>query len=403
VTEESLPFAGLTVIDASSFIAGPAAATMLGDYGADVIKVESPDGGDTFRAFGSSPVIAPHEVNYCWELVSRNKRSIALDLKAQAGRAVFHKLVARADILVTNFPFPVRAKLGLRYADLSSLNPRLIYASLSGYGEAGPDADRPGYDTTAYFARSGLTAATTVEGAPPSFSVPAQGDHPTGTALFAAIMMALWRRERTGQGAEVSTSLLGNGLWANGLVAQGVLIGGTLPPRMPRSQPRTAFPISYLTADGRWMNLAVVNEDRDWPVFCRLVDRPDLAVDPRFADTPTRRAHALALLPLLEAEFAKRTLAEWQALLRGSGITYGFINRVADAVNDAQAEAAGAVRPSVNPAMPRTITNPLRLDFADQRPAGPAPALGQHTDEILREIGLAEDEIAALKQNGSVA
>ncbi len=403
MTEESLPFAGLTVLDASSFIAGPAAATMLGDFGADVIKVESPDGGDTFRAFGSSPVIAPHEVNYCWELVSRNKRSIALDLKLEQGRDVFRRLVARADVLVTNFPFPVRARLGLRYADLAPLNPRLIYASLSGYGESGPDADRPGYDTTAYFARSGLIAATTVEGAPPSFSVPAQGDHPTGTALFAAIMMALLRRERTGKGAEVSTSLLGNGLWANGLVAQGVLLGGELPPRMPRTKPRTALPMSYLTADGRWMNLAVVNEDKDWPVFCRLVGRPDLAADPRFADTPTRRAHAADLMPILEAEFAKRTLEEWQALLRGSGITYGYINRVADAVNDPQAEAAGAIRPSANPAMPRVIANPLRLDFAEQLPAGPAPALGQHTDEILREIGMDEAEIMIVKGARAVA
>lgn len=402
MTEESLPFAGLRVVDASSFIAGPAAATILGDFGADVIKVESPDGGDTFRNFHTSPVIAPHEVNYCWELVSRNKRSIALDLKTPAARAVFHRLVAAADILVTNYPFPVRAKLGLRYADLSALNPRLIYASLSGYGETGPDADRPGYDTTAYFARSGLIAATTVEGAPPSFSVPAQGDHPTGTSLFAAIMMALWRRERTGKGAEVSTSLLGNGLWANGLIAQGVLLGGTLPPRMPRTQPRTAFPMSYLTADGRWMNLAVVNEDKDWPVFCRLVDRPDLAADPRFADTPTRRANALALMPLLEAEFAKRTLAEWQVLLRGSGITYGFINRVSDVVDDPQAEAAGAIRPTANPAMPRAIANPIRVDFAEQRPAGPAPTLGQHTDEILREIGIGEAEVAALRESGAI-
>ncbi len=402
MSQESLPFAGLKVLDCSSFIAAPAAATIFGDYGADVIKVESPDGGDTFRGFGSSPVLAPHEVNYCWELVSRNKRSIALDLKLAEGRAVLHRLVAGADILITNFPFPVRARLGLRHADLAAHNPRLIYASLSGYGESGSDADRPGYDTTAYFARSGLTAATTVEGAPPSFSVPAQGDHPTGTALFAAIMMALWRRERTGQGAEVSTSLLGNGLWANGLVAQGVLLGGELPPRMPRTRPRTAFPMSYLTADGRWMNLAVVNEDRDWPVFCRLVNRPDLAADPRFADTATRRAHALDLLELLEAEFAKRTLDEWQALLRGSGITYGYINRVADAVNDPQAEAAGAIRATANAAMPRAITNPIRLDFAEQRPAGPAPALGQHTDEVLRESGMTDAEIAALRECGAI-
>lgn len=160
--------------------------------------------------------------------------------------------------------------------------------------------------------------------------------------------------------------------------------------------------MSYLTADGRWMNLAVVNEDRDWPVFCRLVNRPDLAADPRFADTATRRAHALDLLGLLEAEFAKRTLDEWQAPLRGSGITYGYINRVADAVNDPQAEAAGAIRPTANAAMPRAITNPIRLDFAEQRPAGPAPALGQHTDEVLRESGMTDAEIAALRECGAI-
>lgn len=403
MAQEALPFEGLKVLDVSSFVAGPAAATILGDFGADVIKVEAPDGGDPFRNFHTSHGVPQHPVNFCWELTSRNKRSIAIDLKSEAGRAVFGRLVQAADILVTNFPPPVRTRLNLTYADMAPLNDRLIYASLTGYGETGPDVDQPGYDATAYFARSGLLDAMTTEGAAPAFSVPGMGDHPTATALFAAIMVALWRRERTGKGAEVGTSLLANGWWANGIIGQAALLDAFLEHRPPRWRPRSALVNQYLTRDGRWINLAMAREEKLWPLFARAIGRPELIDDPRFTDTPARRAHGAELAAILDPIFASRSLTEWEALLKASGITYGIINRLQDAGRDSQAVAAGAIRDTASPAIPRTIANPLRFDFADQRPATPAPELGEHTDAILQEIGASPAEIAALRAAGAVA
>ena len=396
------PFAGLRVLDIGSFVAGPAAATILGDYGADVVKIEPPGEGDPFRAFHASHGVPRHEVNFCWHLASRNKRSLALDLKSADGRAALDRLVAGADILVTNYPPGVRARLRLRYADLAPLNPCLIYASLTGYGESGPDSTQPGYDATAYFARSGLLDSTTYEGAPPSFSVPGAGDHPTATALFASIMLGLWRRERTGKGSEVGTSLLANGLWANGVLAQGALLSAVLPQRPPRTRPRSALANQYRTKDGRWINLAVAREEKLWPVFCGAIGRPELVEDPRFADTPTRRANGAALTAILDPLFDARTLDEWQAAFKAVGITYGVINRLGDVAEDAQAVAAGAVVATAIPGMPRTIANPVRADFARQRAATPAPALGADSDAVLREAGFGPDEIAALRRSGAV-
>ena len=403
MAQEALPFEGLKVLDVSSFVAGPAAATILGDFGADVIKVEAPEGGDPFRNFHTSHGVPKHPVNFCWELTSRNKRSIAIDLKSDAGRAVFRRLVQQADILVTNFPPPVRTRLKLTYADMAPLNDRLIYASLTGYGETGPDVDQPGYDATAYFARSGLIDAMTTEGAPPAFSVPGMGDHPTATALFAAIMVALWRRERSGKGAEVGTSLLANGWWANGIIGQGALLDAYLANRPPRSRPRSALVNQYQTKDGRWINLAMAREEKLWPGFARAIGRADLLEDARFTDITARRANGTALAAILDPIFAAHTLAEWEALLKAAGITYGIINRLQDASHDQQALAAGAIRDTANPALPRTVANPLRFDFADQRPAQPAPALGQHTDTILQELGASPAEIATLRASGAVA
>lgn len=402
MTDESLPFSGLLVLDVATFVAGPAAATILGDFGADVIKVEPPVEGDPFRRFGQSHGVPPHPVNFCWEFTSRGKRSFAVDLKNTQGRAAFERLVAKADIAVVNYPAAVRERLKVRAQDLRPLNDRLIYASLTGYGETGPDAGQPGFDATAYFARAGLLDAMTYEGAPPAFSAPGSGDHATATALFASIMIALRQRDRTGKGAEVGTSLLGNGLWANGILAQGALLGAVLPNRPPRTRPRSAVVNQYRTADDRWLNLTLAREEKMWPVFCKVIGREELIGDPRFKEVPTRRAHGAALAAILDPIFATKTLAEWGALFKSVGITFGDINRLADIAGDPQPEAAGAVRATANPAMPRSIANPLRVDFAEQRAARPAPDLGEHTDAILRDLGYGDSDIAALRKSGAV-
>src|SRR3954466_12914775 len=255
---ESL-FTGLKVIDCASWIAGPAAATMLSDFGADVIKIEPPGDGDPWR---SSQPIPGKKVDYYWQLTSRNKRSLALDLKHPEGQAVLRTLVADADVFITNYPLPVRDRLKLSDGDLLPLNPRLIYASFTAYGEAGEDAAKTGFDSTAYWARTGLMdIVRATEETEPARSAPGMGDHPSATGLYAAIITALYRREKTGRGGVVRSSLLQNGAWANGCFIQTRLFGEAVPHRPPREHAPNALANHYCCRDGRWFIMALFNED----------------------------------------------------------------------------------------------------------------------------------------------
>ena len=396
-----MPLAGLRVLDLASFIAGPVAATVMGDYGAEVIKIEPPGEGDPQRKLGQAQSIPQHPVNFCWHLVNRNKRAVTLDLKHPDGRAAFDRLLATADVMVVNFPLKVRERLKMRYADVKAANPRLIYASMTGYGETGPDADQPGFDSTAFFARSGLLDALTHEGGPPAFSLPAQGDQMTGMNLFAAIAMALLHRERTGEGSEVSTSLYASGLWSNGLLAQGALLGSYVTPRPPRTQPRSALGNQYRTADGRWIQLTIVREDKLWPEFCAAIERTDLMDDPRFDTTDIRRAHAAELTAILDPVCAARPWPEWKQRLRARDITFGLLGVLRDVPDDEQAVASGTVVPSAVEDMPQTISAPLRLSFAAAPTVpGPGPAFGADTDDVLAGLGYSAAEIALMRAGG---
>ena len=286
---------------------------------------------------------------------------------------------------------------------MAGLNPRLIYASLSGFGEAGPDRDQPGFDATAYFARSGLCDQVRYDGQPPHFSLPAQGDRAAAMALLAGIMMALYQRERTGRGTVVTSSLLANGLWSNGVYAQAALLGAFLPLRPPRHNPRSALGNLYQTSDERWLLLSLPMEEMTWPRLCAALEQPQLAGDARFADTAARRANAAALTAILDAAFATNTLAEWSARLKSARLIFSPINRIEDLAADEQAVACGAIVESANPAMPRTLAAPFRLAGATPRIAGEAPSLGEHTDEVLGEAGFSAAEIAKLRKSGTAA
>jgi formyl-CoA transferase len=398
-----LPLSGLRVLDLASFIAGPVATTVMGDYGAEVIKVEPPGEGDPQRKLGQAHSIPQHPVNFCWHLVNRNKRSIVLDLKHDEGRGVFDRLVKTADVMVVNFPLKVRARLRMRYADVAPLNPKLIYASMTGYGEQGPDADQPGFDSTAFFARSGLLDALTHEGGPPAFSLPAQGDQMVGMNLFAAISMALLHRERTGEGSEVSTSLHAGGLWSNAMLAQGALLDAYVTPRPPRTTPRSALANQYKTSDGRWIQLTIAREDKLWPELCKAIERTDLLADSRFQTTDLRRGHATELAAILDRIFAAHPWPEWRKRLRHHDITFGLLGVVRDVPDDEQALANGSIVPSTVPEMPRTISAPIRLSFAPVTVApGPGPAYGQHTDELLAQLGYSTNEIRQLRIAGAL-
>jgi crotonobetainyl-CoA:carnitine CoA-transferase CaiB-like acyl-CoA transferase len=404
--EEPLPLAGLRVLDISSFIAAPAAAVALADFGADVIKVEPPIDGDphrnSYRNASYPQSDPPDDRNFPWQLDGRHKRSIALDLKNDGARTILDRLLQRADVLIVNFPPPARERLRLRWEDIEPINPRLVYCSLTGYGESGPDRDRPGFDITAYFGRSGILDSARYEDGPPGLSLPAQGDRATAMTLVAAILMGLRRRDQTGKGCWVGTSLYANGVWANGTSAAGAVIGAKLPPRQPPDKPRNALTNLYRTKDDRWLQFLMVRDDRLWEKFCAVIARPDLLADPRYAGRAERRAHALDLAAELVQIFAARTYPEWEQALAGTGIPFGVIGRLIDVIDDEQADHAGIFADTTNPEIPRTVNNPIRLGFARPRPAGPPPAVGQHNEEILHETGFSEAEITALKKAGAL-
>jgi crotonobetainyl-CoA:carnitine CoA-transferase CaiB-like acyl-CoA transferase len=402
MTETGLPLAGLRVLDISSFIAAPAAAVVLGDWGADVIKIEGPDGDANRTIMRDSANYPKAEVDYPWQMDSRNKRSLVLDLKQPAARAALDRLLAVSDIVICNFPPPVRDKLKLTYEDMKKVNPRLIYASLTGYGETGPDRDRPGFDVTAYFARSGLLDAQRYEGGPPGVPVPAQGDRATAMTLVSSILLALVHRMKTGEGSWVGTSLLGNGLWSCGVIAQAALVGAFLPPRPPLDRPRSALGSIYRTADDRWIQLTIVREDKLWAPLCRALGKLELIDDPRFAEIDERRRQSAALAAIFRELFATKPYDHWREALAAQEITFGVISRPQDIPDDLQAVHAGAVVETAIPTLPRTIANPIRTSFAEQRIAHTAPKLGQHTDEVLGEVGLTADEIKGLRSSGAV-
>src|SRR3954469_23855753 len=400
---EPLPLAGLLVLDISTFIAAPAAAVMLADYGADVIKIEAPGEGDPHRHNYKRAATYPRsESNFPLQLDGRLKRSLALDLKKPEVRPILEDLVRRADIMIVNFPPPARERLRLRWEDIEPMNPRLVYCSLTGYGETGPDRDRPGFDITAYFGRSGILDSARYEGGPPGISLPAQGDRATAMPLVAAILLGLRHRDQTGKGCWVGTSLYANGAWANGTTLAGAAIGATLVTREPPDKPRNALTNLYRTKDDRWLQLLLVRDDRLWPVLCKAIERPDLAEDPRFTERADRRARSLELVKELMPVFAAKTYAEWEQTFAGTGIPFGVIGRLADVVQDEQARHAGIFAETDNADVPRTVNNPIRLGFAEPRKAGPPPAVGQHNEEILREAGFAAAEIDALKKSGAL-
>jgi len=401
---EPLPLAGLVVLDVSSFIAGPAAAVALADFGADVIKIEPPGEGDPHRHNYRSANYprAERQVNFPWQLDGRLKRSLALDLKNANARPVLERLIQRADVMIVNFPPATRERLRLAWEDVEPINPRLVYCSLTGYGETGPDRDRPGFDVSAYFGRSGILDAARYEGGPPGLSLPAQGDRATAMTLVAAILLGLRRRDRTGKGGWVGTSLYANGVWANGTSAAGALVGAKLPPRQSPDHPRNALTNLYRTGDDRWLQLLMVRDDRLWAPFCKLVGREDLLSDSRFAGREDRKNHAADLFKELAPIFASKTYREWENILSGTGIPFGVIERLADVVVDEQARHAGIFADTGNPDVPRTVNNPIRLGFATPPTAGPPPAVGQHSAEILRELAYNETEISALKKTGAL-
>src|ERR1700681_1982035 len=394
-------FSGLKVVDFASFIAGPAAAVILSDYGADVIKVEPPT-GDTWRIGYKVPPQPRSHDNYPWHLNNRNKRGLALDLKSPQAQNILERLVKWADVLIVNTPHPARKKLGLEHEDVVDWNPRLIYADLTGFGEKGPDANLPGFDITAYWARSGLLSQTRDAGAPPTWPMAASGDHASAVGLFSAIVMGLYRRERTGKGSYVTTSLLAEGVWAAGVSIAGALAGATFYPLHDRQSPSNATLNPYKTSDGSWFML-VVTPDK-FTALATGIGRPDLVADPRFGDPAKQATNAAQLRAILDDVFAKQPMQHWRQVFDKAHITYGAVLDPAEVVNDPQLRANDIVVPleGAGGKLTHTISSPMQVHGVAKEPARRAPGLGEHNDEILKQLGFDAAQIEKLHAASTV-
>ena len=392
---ESL-FAGLKVIDCASWIAGPAAATILSDFGADVVKIEPPGVGDPWRA--STPVPGK-TTDYYWQLTSRNKRSLAIDLKHADGLAVLYRLLATADVFVTNFPLPVRERLKIAASDLLPLNRRLIYASLTAYGEQGEEAARTGFDSTAYWARTGLMdMVRATEDTEPVRSVPGMGDHPSATGLYAAIVTALYRREKTGKGGVAQSSLLQNGVWANACFIQSRLCGEHVPLRAPRAQAPNPLANHYRCRDGRWFIMALFNEQRQLRGFLAAIGCSHLADDARFATNAARKQNASALVRYW-MRFSRS--GTWRSGARswcGRGDVWRG-DSVDETSSDPQFQQIGALVPFAD-GKGLTVSSPFHLDGETKVAPRRAPSVGQHTRRGATGSGFSTSDIARLRGLG---
>jgi crotonobetainyl-CoA:carnitine CoA-transferase CaiB-like acyl-CoA transferase len=399
-------FNGLKVLDCASFIAGPAAGTILSDFGADVIKIEPPGKGDPHRFLYALEPNPRNKRNYFWQLDNRNKRGLALNLKSPAAIEIMKKLLSTADVFIINYPPHVRQALGLTYENIRVLNPRIIYADISGYGEKGPEADKPGFDLTAYWARTGLMDSTRNAGSPPTIPVSGIGDHATASTLYGAIVTGLYRREKTGMGCKVSTSLVGEGAWAASGWIKAALDGSSVSgAATDRDKPHNALANTYATSDGRWLILVFVGEDKDWPGLVKALGRPDLLTDPRFVDSAHRHANAIELAQTLNQEFAKRPLNYWREVLDKEHTTFGVVQTISEIAKDPQLIANNIIRPiegANEDSGEFTVDSPIKIASEDKVRPRPAPRLGQHSIEILQEMGYKAAEILLLANAGVI-
>ena len=394
-------FSGLKVVDLASFIAGPAAAAILSDFGADVIKVEPPK-GDIWRIANKIPPQPISEDAYPWHLSNRNKRGMAVDLKSPRAPEILERLVKWADVLIVNTPHLARKKLHLEYEDVVQWNPRLVYADLTGFGEKGPDADLPGFDVTAYWARSSLLSQTRDAGAPPTWPVAGSGDHATAVGLFSAIVMGLYRRERTGKGSYVTTSLLAEGVWAAGVTIQGALCEAKLFGLHDRKSPPNPTMNVYQSADNNWF-LLLVTPDK-LAVLANGIGRSDLLTDIRFNDPAKLVANSAQLTAILDEVFASQPMAHWREVFDNAHITFGDVKGPNEVINDPQLRENDIVVPleGAGGKLTSTISSPMQVHGVTKEPAKRAPELGEHNDEVLKQLGFGGAEIDALRTSGAI-
>jgi len=396
------PLEDIRVLDLTRALAGPYCTMMLGDLGADVIKVERPGRGDDSRGWGPPFVGEPYgpypgESTY-FIAANRNKRSVTINLKSAEGQEIVRKLASVSDALVENFRTGVLDGMGLGYDDLHALNPRLVYCSISGYGRTGPYAERPGYDFIIQ-AEGGMMGITGPEEGPPSRGGVPIVDITAGMFATSAILAALHARYRTGGGQLVDISLLDTQVALLANVASNYLVGGAEPRRLGNAHPNIA-PYEAFRARDRWFALAAANE-RQWATLCETIGRPDLRDDPRFATNEARVSNRPALVAALNETFAARDAGKWLAVLREAGLPCGPINAVPDVFAHPQAQARGLALEAEHPtAGPIQMTGfPYKLSQTPAEVRQPPSLLGQHTEEVLVDLlGYSAEQVAAFQK-----
>jgi crotonobetainyl-CoA:carnitine CoA-transferase CaiB-like acyl-CoA transferase len=399
------PLSGYKVVELAMWIAGPSTSVVLADWGADVIKLEDPNGGDPIRGATTRAMAdANLQIRPAYELDNRNKRSVAVDLRREEGREFALRIIERADVFVTNLRIDALQRMGLDFASLSTRNPRLVYASVNGYGHRGPDRLRPAFDYAAAWARSGLMATVAEPGQPPPGQRPGMIDHAAGLGLAGAIAAALLRRERTGRGQEVRTSLFSMGLWMNAADLTVGIQSGKAPEAESRAERMNPLWNSYRCKDGRWIYFVMIQADRHWPDFCAALERPQWLKDPRYSHFFQRMRNSRALTAEIDTIVATRTPQEWAPIFDGHNLFWAPVQTDEEVIQDPQAEAIGAFVPVNHPQIAncRVVGSPVEFSDSPITQFSAAPELGQHTEQVAQEVGLSWQQIARLKAIGAI-
>ena len=398
------PLEGIRVLEIANWLAAPAAAALLADMGADVVKVE-PLNGDPWRHYRakSDGSGEEFEINYGFELDNRGKRSITLDLSKEESRDVVLQLANTVDVFITNLIPSRMDRFHLSYEALSVTNPGLVYLSFSGYGNRGPDKDKLGFDYSAFWARSGIMSLIREEGMLPLFQRGGMGDHSSSLSLTTGILAALFERERTGKGQELSGSLFNVGLWVLGCDIQMALVERSNPSPDYRVNRMPVFN-DYQTKDCKGLMLTNPNPVVYWPRACRALGRPDLLDNPRYQTIEQVLEHSRELVVLFDEIIATKTLEEWGRILDEHGVIWAPVQELSEVIEDPQARANDYFTTVQHPTVGEyeTIDTPVRFRSGNVRARGPAPEIGQHTEEVLLENGYSWEKIASLREAGAI-
>ena len=379
--------AGLRVVELAVWIAGPAAGGILADWGADVIKIEPPQGDPSRKFEQLLGAVLPS--NPIFEQDNRSKRSIVLDLADDDELSIAFDLIAEADVFVTNIRGAGLRRLGLDYETLADRFPRLVYAHVTGYGRSGPDADRPAFDIAAFWARGGIANLLTTPGQAPPAQRGGMGDHNTGLAAAAAISAALYEREKSGHGQLISTSLLREGAYTISFDLNTKLMWGADLTPVHRSHASAPTTNSYELADGKWVWITGIDPVRYWPPMCRVLGLDELIEDPRYADPVLRRENGPELIATLDARFAELDSAEWRRrTAEEPDLVWAPLNTLDDLLADPQLDGAGVIVevPDSDGSTTPMVATPADFSRTPAQPRSLAPKLGEHREEILAEL-----------------